>query len=238
MAAAVARGRPRRTCAHVPGVGGARPRAPHGRRAPLGHRLRRRRPHRGGRCGLDEVVGTWPDDAELADWLRQGAPRWSPRSPPRPPTCECWTFLPAPSPLAMWARRQAHETAIHRVDAELAAGARGQSVRAAPSPPTASTSCSPASCPGAPPRCVPRRRPRWRCAARDADAAWVLRIGPDGVHDHGRSGRRRRRRLHGVGDGGRSLPRPVEPRRSGRRWRRGRRAVLGLFLDSVQVRWS
>jgi uncharacterized protein (TIGR03083 family) len=34
----------------------------------------------------------------------------------------CWTFLPAPSPLAMWARRQAHETAIHRVDAELAAG--------------------------------------------------------------------------------------------------------------------
>ena len=33
-----------------------------------------------------------------------------------------WTFLPAPSPLAFWARRQAHETAIHRVDAELAAG--------------------------------------------------------------------------------------------------------------------
>jgi uncharacterized protein (TIGR03083 family) len=37
------------------------------------------------------------------------------------PTLDCWTFLPAPSPLAMWARRQAHETAIHRVDAELAA---------------------------------------------------------------------------------------------------------------------
>ena len=27
-----------------------------------------------------------------------------------------------PSPLAFWARRQAHETAIHRVDAEAAAG--------------------------------------------------------------------------------------------------------------------
>jgi uncharacterized protein (TIGR03083 family) len=28
------------------------------------------------------------------------------------------TFLAAPSPLAMWVRRQAHETAMHRVDAE------------------------------------------------------------------------------------------------------------------------
>ncbi|MFF4170538.1 maleylpyruvate isomerase family mycothiol-dependent enzyme [Streptomyces sp. NPDC001744] len=41
-----------------------------------------------------------------------------------PETLECWTFLPAPSPLAFWARRQAHETAVHRADAEsaLAAG--------------------------------------------------------------------------------------------------------------------
>ena len=33
-----------------------------------------------------------------------------------------WTFLRAPSPLAFWARRQAHEAAIHRADAEAAAG--------------------------------------------------------------------------------------------------------------------
>jgi MDMPI C-terminal domain./Mycothiol maleylpyruvate isomerase N-terminal domain. len=33
-----------------------------------------------------------------------------------------WTFLEAPTPLAFWARRQAHETAIHRVDAERAGG--------------------------------------------------------------------------------------------------------------------
>jgi uncharacterized protein (TIGR03083 family) len=38
------------------------------------------------------------------------------------PDVSCWTFLAAPSPLAFWARRQAHETAIHRADAELAAG--------------------------------------------------------------------------------------------------------------------
>ncbi|MFE2012302.1 maleylpyruvate isomerase family mycothiol-dependent enzyme [Streptomyces sp. NPDC059491] len=37
-----------------------------------------------------------------------------------PDTLECWTFLPAPSPLAFWARRQAHETTVHRADAESA----------------------------------------------------------------------------------------------------------------------
>ena len=35
---------------------------------------------------------------------------------------ECWHFLPAPSPLAFWARRQAHETAVHRFDAQAARG--------------------------------------------------------------------------------------------------------------------
>ncbi|MFH8838006.1 maleylpyruvate isomerase family mycothiol-dependent enzyme [Streptomyces sp. NPDC017868] len=41
-----------------------------------------------------------------------------------PESLECWSFFPAPSPLAFWARRQAHETAVHRADAEsaLAAG--------------------------------------------------------------------------------------------------------------------
>jgi hypothetical protein len=39
-----------------------------------------------------------------------------------PADLETWTFLEAPTPLAFWARRQAHETAIHRVDAESARG--------------------------------------------------------------------------------------------------------------------
>jgi uncharacterized protein (TIGR03083 family) len=34
----------------------------------------------------------------------------------------CATFMDAPSPLAFWARRQAHETAIHRADADSASG--------------------------------------------------------------------------------------------------------------------
>jgi uncharacterized protein (TIGR03083 family) len=42
-----------------------------------------------------------------------------------PTDVECWSFLPAPAPLAFWARRQAHETAIHRFDAETAHGGDG-----------------------------------------------------------------------------------------------------------------
>lgn len=65
----------------------------------------------------------WPDDEDLIDhYLRTNATlvdalesAASDLSVP--------TFLPAPSPLAMWARRQAHETSIHRFDAESATGA-------------------------------------------------------------------------------------------------------------------
>lgn len=39
-----------------------------------------------------------------------------------PADLECWTIFSGPSPLAFWARRQAHETRIHRVDAESARG--------------------------------------------------------------------------------------------------------------------
>jgi uncharacterized protein (TIGR03083 family) len=71
---------------------------------------------------LDDVVGAWPTDAELARWLAQGCVDLADTLAAAPDDLECWTFLPAPSPRAMWARRQAHETAIHRVDAQLAAG--------------------------------------------------------------------------------------------------------------------
>ncbi|RFU85065.1 maleylpyruvate isomerase family mycothiol-dependent enzyme [Streptomyces triticagri] len=37
-----------------------------------------------------------------------------------PDDLECWSFLAAPSPLAFWARRQAHETTVHRLDADSA----------------------------------------------------------------------------------------------------------------------
>lgn len=39
------------------------------------------------------------------------------------PTESVWTFSPANRTVGFWSRRQAHETQVHRVDAELATGA-------------------------------------------------------------------------------------------------------------------
>jgi uncharacterized protein (TIGR03083 family) len=71
---------------------------------------------------LADLVGTWPDDADLVDWFSAGHARLVEVLAAADPGLACWTFLTAPSPLAMWSRRQAHETTVHRVDAELAAG--------------------------------------------------------------------------------------------------------------------
>ncbi|MEU7028533.1 maleylpyruvate isomerase family mycothiol-dependent enzyme [Streptomyces sp. SBR177] len=58
-------------------------------------------------------------DALLA-YVQEGHERLVGALRSAPADLECWTFLPAPSPLAFWARRQAHETTVHRADAESA----------------------------------------------------------------------------------------------------------------------
>jgi uncharacterized protein (TIGR03083 family) len=63
-----------------------------------------------------------PDDAQLVGWFRDGHAALVRALTEADPALECWSFLRAPSPLAFWSRRQAHETAIHRVDAESATG--------------------------------------------------------------------------------------------------------------------
>jgi uncharacterized protein (TIGR03083 family) len=70
-----------------------------------------------------ELLGGGPPDAELLDAYRAGHRSLVETLRDADPAISCATFLPAPSPLAFWARRQAHETAIHRADTELAAGA-------------------------------------------------------------------------------------------------------------------
>lgn len=64
----------------------------------------------------------WPDDEQLIGWYLETNANLVQALESKPLDGESWTFLPAPSPLAMWARRQAHETAVHRFDAEHAAG--------------------------------------------------------------------------------------------------------------------
>jgi uncharacterized protein (TIGR03083 family) len=72
---------------------------------------------------IEDVAGPLPDDGALLDWFAEGHARLLETLETADPAVECWSFLPAPSPLAFWARRQAHETAIHRADAQSASGA-------------------------------------------------------------------------------------------------------------------
>jgi len=71
----------------------------------------------------EEILCGGTDDAGLISWFRAGHAALADTLAAADPAVECGTFMPAPSPLAFWARRQAHETAIHRADAESAAGA-------------------------------------------------------------------------------------------------------------------
>jgi uncharacterized protein (TIGR03083 family) len=70
----------------------------------------------------EAVLRAGPADAELVGWFRDGHAELVRVLRSADDGLNCWTFLDAPSPLAFWARRQAHETAIHRADAERAAG--------------------------------------------------------------------------------------------------------------------
>lgn len=67
-------------------------------------------------------VGVGPADPQLLDWYRDSNAVLVEALQAAPASLDCYAFLPAPSPLAFWARRQAHETAIHRVDAESVSG--------------------------------------------------------------------------------------------------------------------
>ncbi|MFC7330878.1 maleylpyruvate isomerase family mycothiol-dependent enzyme [Marinactinospora rubrisoli] len=73
------------------------------------------------RVPLPEAPGL--RDEELVPWMRAGHERLVAALEAAPADLACWSFLPAPSPLAFWARRQALETTVHRVDAESALGA-------------------------------------------------------------------------------------------------------------------
>ena len=71
------------------------------------------------------ILSGGPSDDELPAWFREGHATLVRVLEAADPDLTCWTFLEAPSPVAFWTRRQAHETAIHRVDAEQAAASVG-----------------------------------------------------------------------------------------------------------------
>ncbi|MFL6238493.1 MAG: maleylpyruvate isomerase family mycothiol-dependent enzyme [Actinomycetes bacterium] len=65
---------------------------------------------------------SWEHADDLLAWFREGHEQLATTLEQSSDDVVAYTFLPAPNARAMWARRQSHETAIHRVDAELASG--------------------------------------------------------------------------------------------------------------------
>ncbi len=140
----------------------------------------------------EDVVGSWPADQDLAAWLGQGCADLVAALVAAPDDLRCWTFLPAPSPRAMWSRRQAHETAIHRVDTELAVGTEVSRF----DPPFAADGVDELLQLFVPRRSIGLRAESpttlaVRCT--DVDAAWLLHLDADGV---------RTSASHAGGDGG------------------------------------
>lgn len=174
----------------------------------------------------------WPDDASLIEWYLETNANLVRTLSSAPLDVEAWTFLPAPSPLAMWARRQAHETAIHRFDAQQAAG-----IATAYDVDFASDGVDEILAGFAP------RKPEFPIStskamlvhAIDADDRWHVTLAPDGI-------------VTTRGDG------PSDVTLTGTAadlylamWNRGDdaglaitgdRGILDLWHDNVHVRWS
>jgi uncharacterized protein (TIGR03083 family) len=189
--------------------------------------------------GLEELVGGWPGDEVLADWFEAGYLGLVSALASAPADLQCWTFMPAPSPLAFWSRRQAHETAIHRVDTELAAGRTAAHL----SPFTLAFAADGID------ELVAGFWPRRSATARadppaavtlhctDEDRAWVVTMGPDGVHTAAGAG---------TGEAACTVRGPAVDLYLAL-WNRGRngsleiegdRAVLDRFGEAMQVRWA
>lgn len=128
---------------------------------------------------LEPFVGGWPPDEHLAEWLREGHADLVDALRTAPDDLDTWTFMAAPSPRAFWARRQAHETAIHRVDAETAAGdVTGFPIAFA-------VDGIDELLTGFAPRALELHhidRPRLMAVdATDADATWLVSLNPNGI---------------------------------------------------------
>lgn len=122
----------------------------------------------------------WPADASLLSWFVEGHAALVAALRNAPDDLDCYTFLPNMTPKVHWTRRQAHETAIHRADAVLAAGEQ-------PSFATAFACDGIAELfEGFFPRGYRKRLKSdtpttIAVVAADADDAWLVRVGPEGA---------------------------------------------------------
>jgi len=174
-----------------------------------------------------------PDDGALAEWFLEGHAHLVSTLDAADPELDCWSFLPAPSPLAFWARRQAHETSIHRADAQSPGAA------ITPFPPALAADGVDELLWGF----ASRRRSKLRADpprglhlhATDTGADWLVRVQPDRIAVERRAG-----------DADWSVRGPVSDLYL-LLWNRrgtdglevqGDPALLDLWRTSIQVRWS
>ncbi|MFL6242596.1 MAG: maleylpyruvate isomerase family mycothiol-dependent enzyme [Acidimicrobiia bacterium] len=61
-----------------------------------------------------------PGDEAIPDWLAAGAEMLATKLAATDPAKPCWTWVPFDDSVGFWARRTAHETAMHRWDAQNA----------------------------------------------------------------------------------------------------------------------
>jgi uncharacterized protein (TIGR03083 family) len=133
---------------------------------------------------LDETAVLAQDipDAALLDWFRAGHAALVSALTAAGPELACWSFLPAPSPLAFWARRQAHETTMHRVDVQLAAAVVRPGQPVTPIPPALATDGVDELLMGFARRGArhgPRSDPPRALFIQAGPARWVIRMGPE-----------------------------------------------------------
>jgi uncharacterized protein (TIGR03083 family) len=124
-----------------------------------------------------DVVDKPPADPDLRDWFADGFAALVRTLEGADPDLDCWTFQPAPSPLAFWARRQVHETAVHRVDAEIITGGLPTTIK----PELAADGVDELLTGFLPYKRQLRKDIEHTVAVRttDTDTHWLVRIGPE-----------------------------------------------------------
>ncbi len=182
-----------------------------------------------------ELLSGGPPDAELLVAYRAGHRALVETLRAADPAVTCATFLPAPSPLAFWARRQAHETAIHRADAELAAGT------VTPFDPEFAADGIDEFLTGFAPRQTPAARPTasHTLQLRTTDTAhdWHVALGPGGIQAQ-RGHTQADAVVSGPAHGLYLLLWNRQDAQAAGAAVSGDGNVLRLWRDSVQVRWA
>ena len=133
---------------------------------------------------LVDIVGGWPADDDLLAWAADEHAALVATFEAADREFPYFTWFAGATPFTMWTRRQAHETAVHRVDAELAA--RGPVTAFDPAFAADGVDELVLAMVGDWQRELPvEQERRLRLVASDASRAWTIVLRPTGFEMHG-----------------------------------------------------